>query len=279
MLAAVKRVEADGRWVEYEEQGSGEPLLLIHGTLIADALEPLMNQTALSGYRVIRYRRRGYLGNPIPKGAGWLDVADHASDAAMLLEHLEIDQVHLAGHDFGANIALQLALDAPRIVHSLALMEPILMGVPSWDSSLGELAPAIDLYLTGDHAGTVETFLSIGSGAEGAEILERQMPGALAAAAADSPAFFEGEMFAIGEWQLPDEVGFDISQPVLSVLSEHPIGFFAEGRTYLHDRLLQVENLDVFNTTHLLPVENPEMLAGGLAWFLGRHPMGRPADL
>ncbi len=80
-------------------------------------------------------------------------------------------------------------------------------------------------------------------------------------------------MFAIGEWQLSDEVGFDISQPVLSVLSEHPIGFFAEGRTFLHERLPQTEDLDIFNTTHLLPVENPEMLAAGLAWFLGRHPM------
>jgi pimeloyl-ACP methyl ester carboxylesterase len=270
----VKRAEADGRWVEYEETGSGEPVLLVHGTLIGDSLAPLMGEPSLAGhYRLIRYRRRGFYGNVIPQGAGWLDVADHAADAAMLLEHLGVEQVHVVGYDLGGNVALQLALDNPRLVHSLALLEPILMGVPSWDSALGEVAPAIDLFLAGDRAGAVEAFLTIGSGAEGTQILERHMPGALAQAAADSACFFEGEMFAIGEWQLSDDVGFDISQPVLSVLSEHPIGFFAEGRTFLHDRLPQTEDLDVFNSTHLLPVENAEMLASGLAWFLGRHPM------
>jgi len=269
----VKRAEAQGRWVEYEETGSGEPVLLVHGTLIGDSLAPVMREPSLAGYHLIRYRRRGFSGNMIPKGAGWLDIADHAADAAMLLDHLGVDQVHVVGYDLGGNVALQLSLDNPRLVHSLALLEPILMGVPSWDSALGEVAPAIDLFLAGDHDGAVEAFLSIGSGSEGKEILERQMPGALAQAARDSACFFEGEMFAIGEWHLPDDVGFDISQSVLSVLSEHPIGFFVEGRMFLSERLPQTEHLDIFSSTHLLPVENPEMLAAGLSWFLGRHPM------
>lgn len=263
--------------MEYEETGSGEPVLLVHGTFFGDSLLPVMKEPLLAGHRIIRYRRRGFYGNEIPKGAGWLDIADHAADAAMLLDHLGIDNLHLVGYDLGGAVALQLALDNPRLVHSLALVEPILMGVPSWDSALGEVAPAIDLYLAGDPAAAVEVFLSIGSGPEGAEILERQMPGALAQAVRDAAGFFEGEMFAIGEWQLSDDVGFDISQPVLSVLSEHPIGFFAEGRSFLHERLPQTEDLDVFNTTHLLPIENPETLAAGLAWFFGRHPMRRSA--
>jgi pimeloyl-ACP methyl ester carboxylesterase len=273
----MKRAEADGRWLEYEEAGSGEPVLLIHGTLIGDALKPLLNEDALAGsYRLIRYRRRGFYDNQIPPGAGWLDISDHAADAAMLLDFLGIDQVHVVGYDLGGVIALQLALDLPQTVHSLALLEPVLMGVPDWESTLGEVAPAIDLFLAGDRPGAVEAFLAIASGPEAADTLERQMPGALAQAVHDAPGFFEGEMFAIGEWQLAEDVGFDISQPVLSVLSEHPIGFFAEGRTLLRQHLPQTEDLDVFNATHLLPVENPEMLASGLAWFLGRHPMRRP---
>lgn len=267
----MRRAEADGRWVEYDERGSGEPVLLIHGTMIGDALAPLTDEPALAEYRLIRYRRRGFCGNTIPRGAGWLSLADHAADAAMLLDHLGIPEAHVLGHDLGGSIALQLALDQPHLVHSLALLEPILLGVPSSEPVLGEVSPALDLFLAGDRAGAVEAFLGIGSGIESADVVESRIPGAMAQAAADSECFFEGEMFAIGEWQLPENLGFEISQPVLSVLSEHPIGFFADGRNYLHDRLPQVEDLDVFNATHLLPVENPEMLATGLAWFLGRH--------
>lgn len=275
MLGAMKRAEADGRWLEYEERGSGEPVLLIHGTLIGDSLAPVANEPQLADYRLIRYRRRGFYGNHIPQGAGWLGIAEHASDAAMLLDHQGVDQVHVVGHDLGGVIALQLALDRPQLVHSLALLEPILLGAPGWESTLGEVAPAIDLFLAGDHAGAVEMLLNIGSGPESAETVERSLPGSLAQAVRDAPGFFEGEMFAIGEWQLPEDVAFDISQPVLSVLGEHPVGLFAEGRIWLHQLFPQMEDLDVFNAGHLLPLENPGMLAGGLAWFLGRHPMRR----
>lgn len=270
----MKRVEAGGRWLEYEETGSGEPVLLVHGILLADALAPLMAEPAIaSDYRLIRYRRRGFCGNDLPQGAGWLDVADHARDAAMLLEALGIGNTHVAGYDLGATIALQLALEEPQLVHSLALLEPVLLGVPGAESALGEVAPAIDSFLAGDHTGAVERFLSIGSGPEAAEVLRQQMPGALEQAVADCRSFFEGEMFAIGEWHLPADVGFEISQPVLSVCCEHPIQLFADGRRLLHEKLPQTEDLDVFNASHLMPVENPQMLATGLAWFLGRHPI------
>lgn len=269
----MKRIENEGRWLEYEERGDGEPVLLIHGTLIGDALRPVFEEPSLAGYRLIRYRRRGFCGNAIPQGAGWLDISDHASDAAMLLDHLGVSQVHVVGHDLGGVIAIQLALARPRMVHSLALLEPVLLGVPGWEAALSELAPAIDLFLAGDRPGAVELFLNLGSGPEGKDILEGAIPGALARAIDDSPAFFEGEMFAIGEWQLSPDVAFDISQPVLSVLGEHPLGLFAEGRNLLHRLFPQVEDLDIFNAGHLFPLENPQMLAGGLAWFMGRHPI------
>lgn len=270
----MKRAQAEGRWLEYEESGSGEPVLLIHGTLLADSLAPLIGEPGIaSGYRVIRYRRRGFCGNLLPQGAGWLDIADHAADAAMLLGTLGIENAHVVGHDLGGVIALQLALDEPQLVHSLALLEPILLEVPSAETVMGEVSPALDMFLAGHFAEAVDLFLRIGSADDAAEVLERQMPGGLAQAVEDCPSFFKNEIFAIGEWRLPAEAGFDISQPVLSVCGEHPIQFFTEGRTLLHERLPQTEDLDLFNTTHLLPIENPEMLAAGLVWFLGRHPI------
>jgi len=47
-----------------------------------------------------------------------------AGDCIALLNHLGIASAHVAGHSFGAGIALQMAIDAPDRVRKLALLEP-----------------------------------------------------------------------------------------------------------------------------------------------------------
>ena len=44
------------------------------------------------------------------------------------MRHVGFDSAHVVGHSLGGVIALQLALDAPQAVRTLALMEPALMG-------------------------------------------------------------------------------------------------------------------------------------------------------
>src|SRR4029079_15344976 len=46
--------------LEYEIRGRGEPVLLIHGSHIAGAFLPLMNEPSLANYRLLRYHRRGF---------------------------------------------------------------------------------------------------------------------------------------------------------------------------------------------------------------------------
>src|SRR5207249_2508012 len=67
-----------------------------------------------------------FAGSSAPKGPA--SIADQVADCRALLEHLGVKQTHVAGHSLGGVIALQLALDAPTLVQSLALMEPALMG-------------------------------------------------------------------------------------------------------------------------------------------------------
>jgi hypothetical protein len=46
-----------------ETVGAGEPVLFIHGALIADAFRPLLAEASLSGYRLVHPHRRGYGGS------------------------------------------------------------------------------------------------------------------------------------------------------------------------------------------------------------------------
>ena len=98
-----------------------------HGGLLADENGPLLEQPALTDkYRVINYHRRGFAGSEHPDGKA--KIADQVADARALLDELGVERTHVVGHSLGGVIGLQLALDHPDQVHTLALLEPALTG-------------------------------------------------------------------------------------------------------------------------------------------------------
>jgi pimeloyl-ACP methyl ester carboxylesterase len=105
----VDRAVVDGVALEYEVSGAGEPVVCVHGALIADTFRPLRGEPSLARYCLITYRRRGYGGST---GDGPASIARQAADCAALLRHLGVERAHVVGHSYGGAIALQLALDA-----------------------------------------------------------------------------------------------------------------------------------------------------------------------
>ena len=114
----MEKASVNGVELEYEVRGSGEPVLLISTGPIADSFRPVLSEKALVGrYRLISYRQRRAM-----PGAGCpVSFGEHAADAAGLLAQLGVHRAHLAGHSTGAAIALQMAVDFPDMVQSLAL--------------------------------------------------------------------------------------------------------------------------------------------------------------
>ena len=56
----MERARVDGADLEFAATGAGEPVLLIHGALIAEANAPLCAESVLnSRYRLVRIHRRG----------------------------------------------------------------------------------------------------------------------------------------------------------------------------------------------------------------------------
>jgi pimeloyl-ACP methyl ester carboxylesterase len=106
--------------------------------------------------------------------AGAVSIAEQAAHLRALMRHLGIKQAHIVGHSSSGNIALQLALDAPHMVLSLALLEPALLAVPSGPQvAKGVLVPALERYHAGDKAGAVETFMRGVSGPAYRAVLEK----------------------------------------------------------------------------------------------------------
>ncbi|MBI2911248.1 MAG: alpha/beta hydrolase, partial [Chloroflexi bacterium] len=89
-----------GVTLEYEVSGTGEPVVLIHGALIADTFRSLLAEPSMAGRcPLITYHRRGYAGSS--HTAGPVSVGQQASDCRALLRHLGVERAHVVGHSYG----------------------------------------------------------------------------------------------------------------------------------------------------------------------------------
>ena len=101
------------------QTGTGEPLLLIMGTAGSIGFwEPLVAPFA-EHHRVIAYDSRG-LGHS-ERGDQRITMATLATDAAALLDALEIERAHVLGWSLGGAVAQELALAYPDRVGGLVL--------------------------------------------------------------------------------------------------------------------------------------------------------------
>ncbi|WP_410537705.1 alpha/beta fold hydrolase [Streptomyces sp. KL2] len=84
----------------YEDQGSGQPVVLIHGyPLDGHSWELQTRELLAAGYRVITYDRRGF-GQSSKVGTGY-DYDTFAADLNTLLETLDLRDVILVGFSMG----------------------------------------------------------------------------------------------------------------------------------------------------------------------------------
>ena len=172
-MTPMTRASLEGVQLEYELRGGGEPVVLVHAGVFASWYGPLVTEPALaSRYRLLSYHRVGYMGSS--RIAGPVSLAEQAGHLRALLRHVGIGRAHLVGHSSGGNIALQLALDAPEMVQSLALLEPALVTVVN----RSELPRVFERYKAGDKAGAVDSFMLAVTGPAYRAGLERALPGA-----------------------------------------------------------------------------------------------------
>ncbi len=275
-MKPMARAALDGIELEYEVRGAGEPVVLVHAGVLAEWFKPLLQERALTDqYHVVSYHRLGYAGSS--RVADPVSIGQQAAHCRALMGSLGIERAHVVGHSLGANIALQLALDAPDVVHSLALLEqarPMMPTAASSEFARAVLGPALEHYRSGDKAGAVDTFMRGVAGPTYRSTLEQVLPGAFEQAVADAETFFGQELPAVNQWTFTREDARRIAQPVLAVIgakSEEVNPVFGERLELLLAWLPNVEPFVLPEATHLLHVQNPRGMAQGLAAFFERH--------
>jgi pimeloyl-ACP methyl ester carboxylesterase len=106
----------------YELHGSGDPLVLVHGSWGDHHNWDPVVATLAESFRVLAYDRRGHSASERPAGQG--SVFEDADDLAWLIEELDLAPAHVAGNSFGAVITLRAASRRPEVFRTLIVHEP-----------------------------------------------------------------------------------------------------------------------------------------------------------
>ena len=135
-----KEVEVNGVRIQYLEDGSGAPVVFVHGT-VADhrTWEPVRDEIARK-YRFIALTQRYFGTGPWKDDGREFSVATFADDLAKFVTSLNAGPVHLVGWSFGGHVAAAMAVKNPSLVRSLVLYEATMMSVLPADSAEGKAA-------------------------------------------------------------------------------------------------------------------------------------------
>jgi pimeloyl-ACP methyl ester carboxylesterase len=253
----------DARGTAYLEQGSGTPLLLLHGVGLSAAMwGPVMPALAAS-HRVIAPDMLGHGASPLP-GAD-VRLADYARQAVALLDELGIASAGVAGFSMGALVTQRLAIDFPARVSRVAFVSGVCER--STEESLAVIRRALAVAVSGV-APSVEPALarwfSPAFRAEHPEWIEWVRATMLAN---DPTGYLRSyATFATGDAELAGELPA-IKAPTLVVTGAQDGGSTAAMAQRMQQRIRGARLEIIAAGRHLLPIEMPQQLLAILRPF------------
>jgi pimeloyl-ACP methyl ester carboxylesterase len=93
----------------------GTPVVLLHGfPQFNDSWVPVIDRLTAQGYRCVAPNQRGYSPGARPPRRRDYVADELVADVVALIDALEVEKVHLVGHDWGATVAWATAALAPE---------------------------------------------------------------------------------------------------------------------------------------------------------------------
>jgi pimeloyl-ACP methyl ester carboxylesterase len=160
----VHRVTVHGTDLAWVEQGSGTPVVFVHGSG-ADLRTwgYQMGPVAQASLRAVAYSRRFHHPNAPPSEGDAYTAALHATDLAAFIESLRAGAVHIVASSYGGVVALLAARDRPALIRTLVLTEPAMLSLLPPGSRAAQDAAALEsarsLIARGDRDTALRTFV------------------------------------------------------------------------------------------------------------------------
>lgn len=168
MPIEAKRIVINAAELRYIEQGSGVPVVFVHGSLTDFRTWAFQMEPFSKSYHAIAISRRYHYPNEF-LDVGWdYSAINHAEDLEAFIEKLGIAPVHIVGHSYGAFACAILTAQYPELIRSLVLCEPpilsLLDAVPGGKSIVSKFMdqvwkPAEEAFRNGDLKQGVKIFI------------------------------------------------------------------------------------------------------------------------
>ncbi len=202
-------MEAGGLKTWYEEYGSGDPFVMLHGDILnAEVFSPQI-PAFQPEYRLIIPERRGHGRTPDVPGDYTYDL--FAKDTIAFMDALNLKDAILLGHSGGADMALIIAVSRPDLVSKLIVVS----GESSIESTEEKKARL--------GSQTVDQFRKFGPRV--VESFEHVTPDGVRR----FPPFFEKiKGLWATDWKIPDERLGSISAKTLVMLGDRDFGSVEE---------------------------------------------------
>jgi pimeloyl-ACP methyl ester carboxylesterase len=261
--------EVNGARLNVIEEGSGPPLLLLHGMggswrEWAPQLDGLSDR-----FRCIAIEHRGHGRSERTSGSYSIDLFTH--DVAAVCAALGVTHAHVAGLAMGGMIGLNLALRYPWLVDSLVLAESVARPDDSFRLGLQAMSRFVrdqGFADTPRHGGTAAGLAwSPTTVVERPEVIRDYMREALSA---DRDVYARTAL-AVAEFDLLDRLG-EIRAPALVLWGDHDV---LVPRAYSDAVCAGIERSEmtvVPDAGHLCTLEQPDIVVGLMRDFLDRHP-------
>jgi pimeloyl-ACP methyl ester carboxylesterase len=273
------RVSVNGAELAYIEQGEGDLIAFVHGSL--NDLRSWDGQRAAlaDGYRAVACSRRYHWPNAAPCAGDLYAIATHTADLAALIEALGPGPAHLVGSSYGAMTVLTLAAARPELARTLVLGEPPLLpwltttpdGTALFEAFMAEAwEPAGEAQKRGDTDAMVRLFVD---GVIGPGTFEHLPPPARSSMLDNAPEL------AL-ELQTPPETYFPrltpddlrrLRVPALLLTGERSPHMFHRIQDQLASQLPDIERATIPDASHTMHLANPGAYTEMVRDFLARH--------
>jgi pimeloyl-ACP methyl ester carboxylesterase len=124
-----RHISVNGIDLSYVEQGTGTPVVFVHGAVSDLRFWEPQRKVFAKQYRFIAYSYRYHGTEPWPDDGKQYAAETHAADLAMFISALKGAPVHLVGLSYGGLLAAMVAVKQPELIRTLTLAEPALFSL------------------------------------------------------------------------------------------------------------------------------------------------------
>lgn len=284
----MSNIEINGASLEYTEHGSGETVVLVHGSNSDYRVWHNQVDEFARHFHTVAYSRRFHYPNAkIAEGVDY-SMTEQLDDLQTFIQSLESASVHLVGHSYGAFLSLLLAIRQPEMLSSLVLIEPpvvtLFVSIPPKPQELLKLLltrprtaiAIIHFAITGlipatkaaERDNLDEALQIFGSAVLGAEVFDN-----LSEKRREQARVNTIKAEYVGSGFLPVDAADvrHVQVPALLINGANSPAMFHRLLDYMDELLPDSERIIIPSASHIVQEDNPGALNAAVVPFIQQH--------